>query len=105
MGSVVLEISHWSRGAIKNKMGKPFFNLVGPIRLLSAEKRTKRSIVPGPMDFISQFTWKGVSISTYPGPSSDEVHRLWTQRQKLQCKFQYLTIFFGLLVDFLVHVV
>ena len=28
-------------------MGKPFFNLVGPIRLLSAEKHTKRSIIPG----------------------------------------------------------
>ncbi len=27
-------------------MGKPFFNLVRPIRLLSAEKHTKRSIVP-----------------------------------------------------------
>ncbi len=34
-------------------MGKPFFNLVGPIRHLSAEKRTKRSIVPGLMVIIN----------------------------------------------------
>ena len=36
-----------SREGIKNKRIVLFFNLVGPILLLSAEKRTERSIVYG----------------------------------------------------------
>ncbi len=47
MGPIVPEICTESGGLKKNKMILVFFNLVGPNFLLSAEKRTERSIVYG----------------------------------------------------------
>ena len=58
-------------------MGKLFFNLVGPIRLLSAEKRTKRSIVPGQTIVIpASISMRSQAIGTSVGDKADKKSNL-----------------------------
>ncbi len=90
MGSVVPEISSWSQGAIKKiKWGSLFFNLDGPIRHLSAEKRTKRSIVPG---LIGEFTvggWCRLKMIRCDSNQSHQVAKYIEIGQKLLIECHY----------------